>query len=328
MDLHRPFRFAGLAAVLLAVATPAVAQDYPNRNVTVIAPSAPGGLYSLFARLVATKLEQRYGRSFIVENRPGASSIVGITAVVRGPADGYTLVVVNSTGMSVNPAIHKNLSYDPVRDIAPIALIVRIPQVLTVHAELPVKSIAELTALAKSRPGGLNYATPGPGTAAHLDSVLFQSVLNVPLTHVPYKGMQPAINDVAGGHIPFMFSPIPFAIPLSQAGKLRNLAVTTEERVPVLPEVPAMAELGFKDWRTASWFMLAAPARTPEPIIEQLNRDLRVITEDPTVREEFVRLGLLPLSRFPQAAELKPFVQAEMVRWAEVVKKAGLAASQ
>jgi tripartite-type tricarboxylate transporter receptor subunit TctC len=315
-------------AILLAVAASSVgAQDYPSRNVTVVAPSAPGGLYSLFARLVAIRLEQRYGKSFIVENRPGASSIVGITSVVRAAPDGYTLVVVNSTGMAVNPAMHKNLSYDPVRDLAPIALIVRIPQVLTVNAGLPVRSLAELAALAKSTPDGLTYATPGPGTAGHLDSVSLQGVLGLKFTHVPYKGMQPAINDVAGGHIPFMFSPIPFAIPLSQAGRLRNIAVTTEERVPALPEVPTMVELGFKDWRTASWFMLAAPARTPQPIIEQLNRDLRVITEDAAVREEFVRLGLLPLSSFPPASELKPFVQSEMVRWAEIVKRAGLAAT-
>jgi tripartite-type tricarboxylate transporter receptor subunit TctC len=317
-----------LAAALLASTQPAPAQDYPTRAVTVIAPSAPGGLYSLFARLIATKLEQRYGKPFVVENRPGASSIVGITAVVRGPADGYTLVVVNSTGMAVNPALHKSLSYDPVHDLAPIALIVRIPQVLVVHEALPVQSLADLAALAKSRPGGLNYASPGPGTAAHLDSVSLQGVLSVPLTHVPYKGMQPAINDVAGGHIPFMFSPIPFAIPLAQAGKLRNIAVTTEERVPAIPEVPTMAEIGFKDWRTASWFMLAAPAKTPQPIIDQLNADLRAITEDAGVRQEFTRLGLLPLASFPPAQELKPFVQSEIVRWAEIVKQAGLAASQ
>ncbi len=319
---------AGVLLALPAPAAPARAQDYPSRSVTVIAPSAPGGLYSLFARLVATKLEQRYGKSFIVENRPGASSIVGITSVVRGPADGYTLVVVNSTGMSVNPALHKTLSYDPVRDIAPIALIVSIPQVLVVNAAVPVKSLAELAALAKATPGGLNYASPGPGTSAHLDSVSLQAVLNVPLAHVPYKGMQPAINDVAGGHIPFMFSPIPFAIPLAQAGKLHLLAVTTEQRVPVMAEVPTMAELGYKDWRTASWFMLAAPAKTPQPIIDQLNADVRALTEDESVRQEFIRLGLLPLSSFPAAAELKPFVQSELVRWGEIVKKAGLAATQ
>jgi tripartite-type tricarboxylate transporter receptor subunit TctC len=324
----KPVLLVGFLLMLPAPFAPAQAQDYPSRNVTVVAPSAPGGLYSLFARLVATKLEQRYGKSFVVENRPGASSIVGITSVVRATPDGYTLVVVNSTGMSVNPALHKNLSYDPVRDLAPIALMVRIPQVLVVNAAVPAKSLAELASLAKSAPGGLNYSSPGPGTAAHLDSVSLQAALNVPLSHVPYKGMQPAINDVAGGHIPFMFSPIPFAIPLAEAGKLNLLAVTTEQRVPVMAEVPTMAELGYKDWRTASWFMLAAPAKTPQPIIDQLNGDVRAITEDEGVRQEFMRLGLLPLSTFPPASELKPFIQSEMVRWAEIVKKAGLAASQ
>jgi tripartite-type tricarboxylate transporter receptor subunit TctC len=316
-----------LTALLLLAAMPAQGQDYPSRNVTVVAPAAPGGLYSVFARLVASKLEQRYGKSFIVENRPGASSIVGITSVVRSPPDGHTLIVVNSTGMSVNPAIHKKLSYDPVRDLAPIALIVRIPQVLVVNAALPVTSLSDLAALARATPNGLAYASPGPGTAAHLDAVLLQSVLDVPLTHVPYKGMSPAINDVAGGHVPFMFSPIPFAIPLAQAGKLRNIAVTTDERVPAIPEVPTMAELGHKNWRTASWFMLAAPAKTPQPIIDRLNADLRLITQDAGVRNDFVKLGLLPLSTFPTAAELKPFVRSEIVRWGEIVRKAGLSAT-
>jgi tripartite-type tricarboxylate transporter receptor subunit TctC len=320
-------RFTVIAVMLACGMMPGQASEYPSRNVTVVAPAAPGGLYSVFARLIANKLEQRYGKSFIVENRPGASSIVGITSVVRSAPDGHTLIVVNSTGMSVNPAIHKNLSYDPMRDVAPIALIVRIPQVLVVNAALPVKSLAELAALAKSTPGGLAYASPGPGTAAHLDSVLLQGTLDVPLTHVPYKGMSPAINDVAGGHVPFMFSPIPFAIPLAQAGKLRNIAVTTEERVPAMPEVPTMAELGHKNWRTASWFMLAAPARTPQPIIDRLNADVRAITEDAGVRQDFIKLGLLPLSTFPPASELKSFVQSELARWAEVVKKAGLAAT-
>jgi tripartite-type tricarboxylate transporter receptor subunit TctC len=319
----------GLLAALLAVSVAtAQAQTYPTRNVTVVAPAAPGGLYSVFARLVASKLEQRYGKSFIVENRPGASSIVGITSVVRSPPDGHTLIIVNSTGMSVNPAIHKNLAYDPVRDVAPIALIVRIPQVLVVNAALPVRSLADLAKLAKSTPGGLTYASPGPGTGAHLDSVLLQGVLDVPLTHVPYKGMSPAINDVAGGHIPFMFSPIPFAIPLAQAGKLHLIAVTTEERVPAIPEVPAMAEIGFKDWRTPNWFMLAAPAKTPQPIIDELHAHVRALTEEAAVRQEFIKLGMLPIPNPPSPAELKGFVQSEIARWGEIVKKAGLSATK
>ena len=206
---------------------------------TIVAPAAPGGLYSLFARLIGSKLEQRLGKPFIVENRPGASSIVGAMSVIRAPHDGYTLMVGNTSGFATNVSLHKNLPYDPVKDFAPIALIARIPEVLVVNAALPVHSLADLAKLAKATPGGLTYGSAGAGTAQHLSGVLLASVLGVELTHVPYKGMQPAINDVAGGHIPFMFSPIPFAQPLAQAGKLRMLGVTTAQRIEAIPEVRA-----------------------------------------------------------------------------------------
>ena len=325
-----------LARVVAALATAiwsvgylsAHAQDYPIRTVTVVAPSAPGGMYSLFARLIATKLEQRFGKSFIVENRPGAASVVGITSVVRSPADGHTLVVVNNTGMAVNPALHRNLSYDPANDLVPIALIVQIPEVLVVNTALPVQSFAELGPYAKTVPAGLSFGSAGPGTQQHLGGVLLQSVLGVTMTHVPYKGMSPAINDVAAGHIPLMFSPVPFAIPLAQGGKLRMLGVTTAERVPAIPEVPTLAEVGAKSFDAVSWFMLAAPGKTPQPIVDRLHAELRSITEDAEVRAEFVRLGLLPLRSSPSPAELKGFVRAEMARWAEIVKKAGLAGTQ
>jgi tripartite-type tricarboxylate transporter receptor subunit TctC len=318
-----------IAAALLVLATaPALPQDYPSRTVTVIAPSAPGGMYSLFARLIAIKLEQRFGKSFIVENRPGAASVIGITQVVRSAPDGHTLVVVNNTGMAVNPALHRSLSYDPLNDLVPIGLIVRIPEVLVVHAALPVQSLAELGALAKSTPGGLSYASAGPGTQQHLGAVLLQSVLGVSMTHVPYKGMSPAINDVAAGHVPFMFSPVPFAIPLAQAGKLRMLGVTTAERVPAIPEVPTLAAMGAKEFSAVSWFMLAAPAKTPQPIVDRLHAELRLITDSADVQQEFIRLGLLPIASPPAQAELRPFIQSEMARWGEIVRRAGLAGTQ
>ncbi len=319
---------AGALLLLPAQPASAQAQDYPSRTVTIIAPSAPGGMYSLFARLIATKLEQRFGKSFIVENRPGAASVVGITSVVRSPPDGHMLVVVNSTGMAVNPALHKNLSYDPLNDLIPIGLIVRIPEVLVVNAALPVSSLAELAALAKSTPGGLTFGSAGPGTQQHLGGVLLQSVLGITMTHVPYKGMSPAINDVAGGHIPLMFSPVPFAIPLAQAGKLRMLGVTTAERVPAIPDVPTLAAIGAKEFSAVSWFMLAAPAKTPQPIVDRLHAELRTITESPDVRDEFSRLGLLPIASPPAQAELRPFIQSEMARWGAIVKQAGLAGAQ
>ena len=198
---------ASIAVALLALAgAPAFgqAQDYPNRAVTIVAPAAPGGLYSLFARLIGSKLEQRLGKPFIVENRPGASSSVGAMSVIRAPHDGYTLMVGNTSGFATNVSLNKNLPYDPVKDFAPIALIARIPEVLVVNAALPVHSLADLAKLAKATPGGLTYGSAGAGTAQHLSGVLLASVLGVELTHVPYKGMQPAISDVAGGHIPLI----------------------------------------------------------------------------------------------------------------------------
>jgi len=200
-----PARALSLAVSLLALSGPAaLAQDYPNRAVTIVAPAAPGGLYSLFARLIGSKLEQRLGKPFIVENRPGASSSVGAMSVIRAPRDGYTLMVGNTSGFATNVSLNKNLPYDPVKDFAPIALIARIPEVLVVNAALPVHSLADLAKLAKATPSGLTYGSAGAGTAQHLSGVLLASVLGVELTHVPYKGMQPAISDVAGGHIPLI----------------------------------------------------------------------------------------------------------------------------
>ena len=319
----------GAVAMLVLAGGPvlAQAQDYPNRPVTIVAPAAPGGLYSLFARLIGTKLEQRLGKPFIVENRPGASSIVGAMSVIRAPHDGYTLMVANTSGLATNVSLHKNLPYDPVKDFAPIALVAYVPEVLVVNAALPVHSLADLTKLAKTTPGGLSYGSAGAGTAQHLSGVLLASLLDVPLTHVPYKGMSPAINDVAGGHIPFMFSPIPFAQPLAQAGKLRMLGVNATERIAAIPDVPTLAEIGLKGFGGSSWFMLVAAAGTPPDIVERLHREARAIIGDPEVRAEFTRLGLQP-AQSPPPGELSRFVAAEIQRWGDVVKQAGLAGSQ
>jgi tripartite-type tricarboxylate transporter receptor subunit TctC len=316
-----------IAAALLAPSEPARAQDYPTRTVTVVAPAAPGGLYSLFARILGNKLEQRFGVSFIVENRPGASSIVGAMSVIRAPRDGTTLLVANSTGLSVNPTLRKNLPYDPIKDFVPIALLGRVPEVLVVNAGLPIQSVADIASLARARPEGLSYASPGAGTAAHLSGFELASVLGIAMTHVPYKGMQPAINDVAGGHIPLMFSPIPFAVPLAQAGKLRMLGVTTAERVEIIPDVPPLTEIGVKELAATSWFMLVAAAGTPEPIVATLHREVRAIMAAPEARQELLRLGILPVASAPPD-ELRRFVAAEIARVGEVVRAAGLAGTQ
>jgi tripartite-type tricarboxylate transporter receptor subunit TctC len=318
-----------VAAVLACAVQPASPQalDYPNRTVTIVAPAAPGGLYSLFARLIGSKLEQSFGKSFIIENKPGASSIVGSLAVIRSPHDGYTLMIANTSGLAANVSLHKSLPYDPLRDFAPVALIARVPEVLVVNASLPVQSLADLAQLAKSTPGGLSFASAGAGTAQHLSGIELGAALGVPVTHVPYKGMQPAIADVAGGHIPFMFSPISFALPLTQAGKLRMLGVTTAERIEAVPDVSPLVEVGLKQFDAVSWFMLVAPAGTPADIVGKLHREVRAVIADPEVHREFVTLGLAPVQS-PPPEELPAFVRSEIAVWGEIIRRAGLAGAQ
>lgn len=322
-------RLAAAGVACLAGIVPAWPQalDYPNRIVTIVAPAAPGGLYSLFARLIGSKLEQRFGKSFVVENKPGASSIVGSLAVIRSPHDGYTLMIANTSGLAANVSLHKSLPYDPLKDFAPVALIARVPEVLVVNASLPVNSLADLAQLAKATPGGLSYASAGAGTSQHLSGIELGAALGVPVTHVPYKGMQPAIADVAGGHIPFMFSPISFALPLQQAGKLRMLGVTTAERIEAVPDVPPLIEIGLKQFDAVSWFMLVAPAGTPKDIVGKLYQEVRAVVADPEVHREFVTLGLAPVQS-PPPEELPGFVRSEIAVWGEIIRRAGLAGSQ
>ncbi|WP_068013703.1 Bug family tripartite tricarboxylate transporter substrate binding protein [Rhodoplanes sp. Z2-YC6860] len=318
-----------VATVLVCTAPSAWSQvsGYPNRTVTIVAPAAPGGLYSLFARLIGSKLEQRFGKSFVVENKPGASSIVGSLAVIRSPHDGYTLMVANTSGLAANVTLHKSLPYEPLKDFAPVSLISRVPEVLVVNAALPVVSLADLAQLAKATPGGLSFASAGAGTAQHLSGIELGAALGVPVTHVPYKGMQPAIADVAGGHIPFMFSPISFALPLAQAGKLRMLGVTTAERIEAVPDVPPLIEVGLKQFDAVSWFMLVAPAGTPADIVGKLHQEVRAVMADPEVHREFVKLGLAPVQS-PPPEDLPGFVRSEIVVWGEIIRRAGLAGSQ
>jgi tripartite-type tricarboxylate transporter receptor subunit TctC len=318
---------AAMAVTVVCAVADARAQDYPNRPVTIVAPAAPGGLYSLFARLVGTKLEQRFGKPFVVENRPGASSVVGTLSVVRAAPDGHTLMVATSSTMATNLTLFKALPYDPRTDLTPVALIARVPEVLVVNAALPVQSVADIAKLAKETPGGLHFGSAGPGTAQHLGGEMLKAALGVQLTHVPYKGMQPAISDVAGGHIAMTFSPIPIALPMIQAGKVKPIGLSMAQRIAALPGVAPLSEVGVKDFDAASWFMLVAPGKTPPDIVTRLATELHAIGSDAATREEFVRLGLVPVdSSSPDA--LKRFVESEIVRWGNVVRQAGLAGSE
>jgi tripartite-type tricarboxylate transporter receptor subunit TctC len=315
-------------ALLILPTLPARSQDYPTRTVTIVAPSAPGGMYSILARLIGTKLERLYGRPFVVENRPGASSVTGSMVVVRAPPDGYTLMVATSSTMATNVTLHKNLPYSPLVDFVPIALIALSPEVLLVNATLPVHSIDDLVRLARATPGGLSFGSAGPGTAQHLNGEILKGALGIPMQHVPYKGIQPALNDVAGGHIAMMTSPIPVALPLAQGGRLRMLGVTAKERLGAIPEVPSLAELGVAGFNAPSWFMLVGPAKMPTAIVDKLHADVRAVLAEPDVREEFIlRQGLIPTTSPPPDA-LRQFIVAETARLGDIVRKAGLAGTQ
>jgi tripartite-type tricarboxylate transporter receptor subunit TctC len=278
---------AGLRALLISIfaaaSLPAFAQDYPNRPVTIVAPSAPGGLYSLFSRLIGSKFEQRLGKPFVVENRPGAGSVVGALSVARSAPDGYTLMVANSTGLAANVMLHKSLPYDPVRDFTPVGLLALVPEVLVVNAALPIHSIADLTSFTKQK-GNISFGSAGAGTTQHISGEMLKRALGINMIHVPYKGMAPALNDLTGGHIEMMFSPIPNSLPLIQSGKLRMLGVNTTQRLKAIPDAPPLSELGIKEFNVASWFMLVAPAKTPPAIIERLHAELRGFINDPDVR--------------------------------------------
>jgi putative tricarboxylic transport membrane protein len=327
---HWAARMALVALALLALTLPAAqaAEDYPTRSVTIVAPSAPGGMYSILARLIGGKLEQLYGKSFIIENRPGASSVTGSVAVVRAPADGYTLMVAASTTLATNVTLHKSLPYSPLADFVPLALIALSPEVLLINNELPVRSIDDLVKLSRSRPGGLSFGSAGPGTGQHLNGEMLKSALGIDMHHIPYKGIQPALNDLAGGHIDMMSSPIPMALPLTQSGRVRMLGVTTKERVGAIPDVPPLAEIGVPGYNARSWFMLVAPAKTPQPIVDKLYADVRKVLAEADVREEFIqRQGLIPVDS-PPPDDLRRFVQNEIERLGAVVRAAGLAGTE
>jgi tripartite-type tricarboxylate transporter receptor subunit TctC len=320
--------FAVLLGGLLLAALPARASDdYPNRAVTFVVPFAAGGSTSLIARIMAQKLEQRLGKPFVVDNRPGSGGMIAVSQVAHGTPDGYTIMMASSTALAINVNVRKQLPYDPRKDITPVALIARMPYVLVVNPDLPVKSVADLVKLAKDKPGQLSFASVGPGTIHHLNAELFKSIFGLDIVHVPYKGTAPALQDVVGGHVPFMFSDVPPARALIDSGKLRALGVTTAERVGVLPEVPPLAEAGIPNYNTASWHSISTAAGVPKGIVDKLAAEIREISQDAEVRRLLSAEGAIPQTS-PPPDELKRFVDAEIVRWGELVQKAGILHSQ
>jgi tripartite-type tricarboxylate transporter receptor subunit TctC len=313
--------------IVAAAPAPARAQDYPNRPVTFVVPFAPGGVTDLFARLLGQKLEQRLGKPFVIDNRPGSGGVTAAAAVARAAPDGYTIMMASSTQLAINVTVRKNLPYDPRKDLQPLALLARVPFVLVVNKDLPVRTVDDLVKLARSQPGKISFGTPGPGTQHHLNAEMFKSIFGLELVNVPYKGTAPALQDVIAGHIHMMFSDVPPAKALIESGKLRALGVTTAQRVPAVPDIPPLAEVGVPNYDASSWHTVTTTAGVPKPIVDKLHDALRAIMADPAVVESLSKEGALPQVS-PPPEELKRFVESEIVRWGAVVQKAGIAGSE
>ena len=307
-------------AALLGSAA-AQAQNYPDRPIRVVNGFAAGGGTDLLLRTLLPKMGEILGQQLIIDYRPAAGGNLAMDIVAKAAPDGYTLLM-GSPGLATNPSLYRDLTFDPLRDFAPISLIGTVQNVLVVNPALPVHSVAELVALARKDPGKLNFASPGYGTSLHLAAELFKASEGLDIVHVPYKGGLQAVTDVLAGKPELMFNVLPSALPYIQAGKLRALAVTGATRSPTLPDVPTMIEAGLPNYTAFTWNGLLAPAGTPRPIIDRLHAAIVQALQDPAVREGYARIGTDPDSDTPeQFAEL---IRAETAKWSRVIKAANI----
>ena len=310
-----------LLAVLLFACSGALAQgDYPNHPLRLVVTVPPGGAADFIARLVGGKLGDSLGQPVVVENKAGASGTIAADAVAKAPADGYTLLQNSITTHGVGPHLFEKLPYDPVKDFAPVSGLALLPLIMAVNAELPVRDVKELVAYTKTH--SVNFASSGNGGAPHMAAELFKSVTGAPIVHVPYKGSGPAVADLVGGRVQIMFDGAPSLIAHVRSGKLRVLAAASTERNPLLPDVPTFAEIGYPKVNVSLWYGLLAPAGTPQPIVERLNRAVGQILESKDVVERLQAQGAEPMRGSPEA--FARFMREETAKWAPIVRQAGI----
>jgi tripartite-type tricarboxylate transporter receptor subunit TctC len=310
------------AALIPAGAVESIAQtNYPTRPVRLVVPSSAGGGSDIIARFIAPKLAERLGQQVVVENRPGAGTMIGGEVVAKSPPDGYTLLMCIST-LATNPVIYRKVPYDAQRDFAPITLAVTSPHILVVHPSLPVKTLNELIAFARARPGDLNFASAGNGTGPHLAMELFLSMAKLKMVHIPYKGSAPAMIDLLAGHVVVMAATILTGIPHVRSGRLRALGVTTARRSNAVPEIPAVAEAGIPGYESLQRYGVLAPANTPREIISRLHSELARVLQSPDVKERLSGDGADPVGNTPD--EFARFIRAETEKWARVAREAGI----
>ena len=310
-----------MALSMAALVLPVMAQSYPTKAIRVVVPFPAGGGTDIIARDVSNKLATTLGWNFVVENKPGSGGNLGMDAVANAPADGYTLALGQTSNLSINPTLYSKMPYDSVKDLAPVVLVASAPLVLVASAESPFKTLADVVAASKANPSLLNFASPGNGTVAHLASELFQRTAGIKLTHVPYKGSAQAITDLIGGQVQLFMASVPTLQGHIKNGRVRPLAVTSLKRASDLPQVPTIAESGYKDFEAVTWFGFVAPAATPKDIVTRLNAEINNVLKTPDVKKKLKEQGADVVGGTP--AQFGVVIQTEIARWAPVIQASG-----
>jgi len=297
------------------------AQEYPTKPIRLIIPFAPGGTNDVIGRLMAAKLGEMLGQQVVPDNRTGAGGTVGMEVVVKAPPDGYNLVIGNIATLAINPTLQPKLSYDPLRDLQPVTLIAKVPQILVAHPSLPVRNMRELIALAKAKPGELAYGSGGNGSGAHVSGEMLKMLAKINLTHIPYKGVGPAQIDLLAGQIQLVFGGVPSTAPQIRTGRLRALGVTGPKRVVTFPDLPTIAESGVPNYDVTMWYGVLAPAGTPQTVVMKLHGAVNRALHTPDLNERLLADGSEPSGMLPD--EFSTFIKSELVRWAPVIKASG-----
>lgn len=316
-DTLRRLRGFGAAAAWLCAAMGAAAQGWPTKPVKLIVSYPPGGTVDAVARVIAPRLSERLHQPVVIDNRAGAGGAIGGDAVAKSPADGYTLLL-DASNHAQNPALRSKMPFDTLRDLAPVSLLVKVPNVLVVTPSTPYRSVKDLLAQAKAKPGEINFASSGNGSAQHLAGELFQAMGGVRMTHVAYKGGGPALTDVMAGQVPVFFASLASSLPYIQAEKLRAIAVTGKSRSPVLPQLPTVAESGLQGYEVYEWNAILAPRGTPAPVVERLATELAAVLQEPEVKSRLQAMGAEVIGAGP--AELERFRRAEIAKWTKLAK--------
>lgn len=312
-----------VAALLVGFSQQVALAQYPVKPVRVIVPYSPGGAVDSFARVLTQQLSEHWNQSVVVENRPGASTMIGAEQVAKSPADGYTLLLTAELTLVTLPHLYEKIPYDPLRDFAPITALVSATQALVANPSLPVKTVNDVVTLAKAKPGELTYGSFGIGSTGHLNMEVFQAMTGTRFNHIPYSGAGPAMNDVVGGHVSLMFAALSIVKGSVDAGKLRMIGVGSDRRSSEFPDVPTISESGVPGFEAKSWFGLVAPAGTPPEIIKKINEDVTKVISDPAFARQYLAAqGLVPITGTPE--EFAAFIRAETKRWGKVVKDANI----